>query len=83
MMGMQLLARAVLDDRDKDLRATLVQTQHGRLASGSSSTLAAHPAWTEVAFVDLDLARERAATLRAPSATIRSRQRVKSRCTVR
>ena len=53
--GLQLLARAILDDRDEHLRAAFVQTEHGRLATDSPSSLAAHAPGTEVAFVDLDI----------------------------
>ena len=56
--GLQLLARAVLDDRYENLGAALVQTEHRRFATRSTPAFAAHAAGAKVALVDFDLTGE-------------------------
>ncbi len=56
--GQKLSGRAVFDHTDIDVVATLVQADDRDFARGSPPALAADPARTEVAFIDLHLAGE-------------------------
>ncbi len=56
---LQLLARAVVNNGDENLRAALMQAEHRDFSARSPTAFAAHTPGAKVAFVDLDLARER------------------------
>ena len=56
---LQLCFGAVFDHARENLAATLEQTNDGRFPGGPASAPAPHPAWSEIGFIDLDLAGKR------------------------